>query len=171
LEIFFMSKKTLWSISSLARETGRNFRTVAKALSGVKADGKLAGKPAWHMANCIAVLEQLEHRTGRVQQRAVPERFDPVLERQIHAIESASEEVATLLGKLRSERTVEARRAIVKGGGAKCVGALQRSLTSTIGSGSDAFLRELFVREQMDFVMSEILDLCQWTISPQEVSK
>jgi hypothetical protein len=163
-----MSKKTLWSISSLARETGRNFRTVAKALAGVKPDGKLAGKPAFLMANCIAALEQHERRTGYVRSKAAPERYDAELEAKIKAIEESTAAVEELLARLRRERSVDRRRRLIQAGEGRCVGALRRSLAATIGDDSSAFLRELFVRDQMDFVMSEILHLCQWSISPQE---
>jgi hypothetical protein len=162
-----MAKK-LWSLSGIASETGRNFRTIAKAMADLKPDAKVSGQPRWHMATALNALADHERRTGRVQHRHMPERYDPELEAKIAAIEAATEAVAKLLEKLRATPTVELRRELVEAGEAKCIGALERGLTATIGDGSDAFLRRLFANEQMSFVMNEVCDLCEWSISSLE---
>lgn len=48
---------SLHSLSSLAVETGRNIRTISKALKGVKPDGELKGKPAWFLTTALTALE------------------------------------------------------------------------------------------------------------------
>jgi hypothetical protein len=160
-----MAKKKLYSLNALALECGRNFRTLSKALSNVKPDGKdSSGKPRWYISTTVAALAEHERRTGRVPARAAPERFDPAVEAQIAAIEISGAEVDALLKRLRAEPSVERRRTMVENGAGRCVGAHERALAATIGSGTDAFLRQLFVDQQMQAVMGQVADLCEWRV-------
>jgi hypothetical protein len=163
-----MSKKTLWSVSSLATETGRNFRTVAKALTGVKPDGKLAGRPAWHMSSCIAALEEHERRSGRVQHRHVPERYDPQLEAQIAEIESTGGAVEKLLEKLRALPDAPARRALIEGGAGRVVGRFERALKVTIGDNAHSPLRQCYIDTMMSELLGELCALCEWSPVPAQ---
>jgi hypothetical protein len=53
--------KQLWSISAIAVETGRDRRTVAKALNGVPADGAIdGGHSGWHLSTALAALAALD---------------------------------------------------------------------------------------------------------------
>jgi hypothetical protein len=54
----------LHSIESIAVETGRDRRTVAKALSGIAPDGELRGKPAWRLATAIKALNRRSGEGG-----------------------------------------------------------------------------------------------------------
>jgi hypothetical protein len=160
-----MAKK-LWSLSGIAAETGRNFRTVAKALANIKPDGQIAGKPAYFLTTGIAALDQLECETGRLQHRRAPERYDPIVEGWVTAIETTGATIGSFLAKLRAEPSAARRRAMVEGGAGRCVGAHERALEVTV-EGPNAFLRRLFVDSQMDIVTSEILRLCEWQLDEQ----
>lgn len=162
-----MAKRKTYSLNALATETARNFRTLSKALSDVRPDGKAAdGKPRWYLATAVAALAEHERRTGRVPSRQVPERYDPMLEAQIREIEESGRDVDAFLAKLRAAATVELRREIVQTKG-RVVGKHERALTSSIGDGSDAFLCRLFVDEQMRMLLGEIATLCAWhRVSP-----
>jgi hypothetical protein len=164
-----MAKRTLWSLSGLANETGRNFRTVAKALEGVRPDGKnAAGKPLWCMATAIQALDEHKRRTGRVSTRTAPERFDPEVERWIGEIEATGAAVDGFLGRLRAMPSAEARRKLVENGGGRCVGAYERALVTSIGHGASAPLRRVFIDSMMDNVMSKVLALCEWRLDETE---
>jgi hypothetical protein len=66
-----MSKQQkLWSINRLSTELQRNPRTVARALDDVPEDGKLAGRPAWHMSTAIDALRQYEGGSNRFDGRS-----------------------------------------------------------------------------------------------------
>jgi hypothetical protein len=161
-----MAKK-LWSLSGLAEETGRNFRTLAKAMANVKPDGKAPdGGRRWYMATAVAALERHVAQTGRVPEKTV-ERFDPVLERQILEIELTGAEMDKLLARLRAEQSIERRRALIEGGAGKCVGAHERALTATIGTGSSAPLRQVFIDEMLRPVLAEVAALCEWRIEAE----
>jgi hypothetical protein len=158
-----MTKK-LWSMSGLAAEAGRNFRTLAKAMANVKPDGKAPdGTPRWFMATAISALDEHTRRTGRVPTRAVPERFDPQIEAWCSEIETTGAAVDALLKRLRGEQSVEHRRALIEGGAGKCIGKYGRALEVTV-TGPDAFLRRPFVDQQMSHVMAEVAALCEWRV-------
>jgi hypothetical protein len=160
-----MAKRKLYSLNALALECGRNFRTLSKALATVKPDGKAAdGRARWYLATAISALAEHERQTGRVPTRAAPERYDPQTEAWCAEIETTGAAVDGLLAKLRAEPNVERRRALIEGGAGRCVGAHERALAASIGTGTDAFLRQLFVEQQMQAVMSQVVDLCQWRI-------
>jgi hypothetical protein len=162
-----MSKK-LWSLSGLSSETGKNFRTVARALEGVRADGRAKdGKPVWRMATALAALDEHTRKTGRVQHRPAPERFDPQTEAWCSEIETTGAAVDALLKQLRAEQSVEHRRALIEGGAGKVIGRYERALEATV-TGPDAFLRRAFVDQQIGSLSGEILGLCEWTIAPAE---
>jgi hypothetical protein len=57
--------KTLFSISALATELGRDRRTIATALSGVPGDGTLQGNPAWILSSALSALERHDGRGRR----------------------------------------------------------------------------------------------------------
>jgi hypothetical protein len=163
-EIISMSKKTLWSLSSLARETGRNFRTVQKALADVTPDGKISGQPRWFMSSCIAALEEHERRTGRVQHRQVAaDRFDPALEAQICEIEAAAEGVEKLLVQLRALPDAPVRRAVIEGGAGRVVGRYERALVSTVGDNAHSPLRRVYIDKMMSDLLGELCALCNWS--------
>ena len=50
--------RTLYSISGLATELGRDRRTIAKNLEAVMPDGDLRGGKAWYLATALAALAQ-----------------------------------------------------------------------------------------------------------------
>jgi hypothetical protein len=157
--------KKLWSLSGLSGETGRNFRTVAKALEFVKPDGRnAAGKPLWRMATCIGALDAHTRRTGKVPTRAVPERYDAKLEGQIAEIEHSGKALDEFLVRLRGAATVEDRRRLVEREG-KCVGAHERALQATVGDGDHAFTNQLYVDHMMDLILRELRALCEWTVA------
>jgi hypothetical protein len=161
-----ITMKKLWSLSAIAAETSRNFRTVARALTGVKADGRSRdGKPRWHLSTAIAALDVHTTRTGRVPTRAVPERYDPILEAQIRSIEVTGAEVDKFLAELRAA-PVERRQELIETGG-KCVGRLERALRETIGDGTDAPLRAAYIDQMLGEVLNEALSLCESAATTQ----
>jgi hypothetical protein len=163
--------KRLWSLSGIAAETGRNFRTCARALERTKPDGKSKdGKPRWLLATAIAALAERERQAGRVPHRPVPERFDAKLEAQIAEIEESGKEVDALLAKLRGEKSIEARRALVESGAARVVGSHERALAATIGDGASAPLRRVFCDSMMERITSEVLALCEWRLDEAEAA-
>lgn len=54
----------LWSVNAAASELGRDRRTVAKALDGVKADGRIGDRPAWLLQTIINALSDRATPTG-----------------------------------------------------------------------------------------------------------
>jgi hypothetical protein len=158
-----MAKK-LWSLSGLAEETGRNFRTLAKAMANVKPDGKAPdGKRRWFMATAVAALERHVAQTGHVPDKVVA-RFDPKVEAQILEIEHTAVVLDEFRGRLRSTEGVEERRRLVEREG-KCVGAHERALQATVGDGDHAFTNQLYVDHMMDLILRELRLLCEWTVA------
>jgi hypothetical protein len=154
----------LWSISGLASETGRNFRTVSRALEGVRPDDKAPdGKPRWRMETAIKALADHTARTGRVPDKVV-QRYDPALERQILEVERTAVVLDDFRGRLRSTEGVEERRLLVEREG-KCVGAHERALQATVGEGNHAITNQLYVDRQMDLILRELRVLCEWTVA------
>jgi hypothetical protein len=155
-----MAMKKLWSLNQLSIECGRNFRTLAKALSAVKPDATVAGKARWHLQTAIAALtaheRRMELQTGRVLTRPAPEKYDPKLEAQIATLEAATEEVDRFLKKLRAEPTVEGRRMLLQGGAGRCIGAFDAALQATVGDDGNAFLRKAFCDGQMGQLIGEV---------------
>jgi hypothetical protein len=163
-----MGKRTLWSLSGLALELNRNFRTVSRAIATIKPDGKSAdGKPRWFLSTGAAALAEHERKTGRVPSRPVPERFDPVVEAQIAEIDASGKDVDQLLAKLRAEPNVERRRVLVDGGAGKSVGRHERALQATVGDNTHSALRQCYVDAMINNVLAEIAALCEWKVSPQ----
>jgi hypothetical protein len=160
-----MAKRKLYSLSALATECGRNFRTLSKALSDVKPDGKAPdGKPKWHLATAISALAERERLTGRPSSRPALPRYDARLEAQIAGVEQTGREVDALLAALRAEPAVERRREMVERGDGRCIGAHMRALSASIGSGADAPLRRVFCDSMMERITSELLQLCEWRL-------
>jgi hypothetical protein len=118
------------------------------------------------MATAIAALEEHERRTGRVQHRAVPERFDPRLEAQIGEIEAAGELADALVKKLRALPDVPARVALMETGAGKCVGRYERALEATV-AGPDVGepLRRVFVDRMHEDLIGELVALCGYDLS------
>lgn len=58
----------IFSISGLATEIGCDRRAVAKALSGVKPDGKLKGKPGWRLATALAAMRKNANGNGHAEE-------------------------------------------------------------------------------------------------------
>lgn len=52
--------KKLWSLNALETETGRDRRTIGKALAGVTADGKLGSRDAWHLSTVLVALARYD---------------------------------------------------------------------------------------------------------------
>src|SRR3712207_5628873 len=48
--------KKLWSLTALETETGRDRRTLGRALSRVPADGQIGEYPAWFLTTVLAAL-------------------------------------------------------------------------------------------------------------------
>jgi hypothetical protein len=157
------AKRALYSINRLSDETGRNQRTIARALADTPPDGRIAGRPAFHLATALDALAAHERRTGRQPNRSMPPRADHELETKIAELEAATEQVDAFLKTLRAEPTVEGRRAL----DAKCIGRLDRALAATIGTGSGAFLRKVFCDDQMGQLIAEVMALCEWTVKPE----
>jgi|APMI01.1.fsa_nt_gi hypothetical protein len=63
----------LWSINAAATELGKDRRTVAKALDGVPADGRIGVRPAWLLSTIIAAMN--------AGASAPPGQLDPAHER------------------------------------------------------------------------------------------
>jgi hypothetical protein len=161
------NKRRLWSLSGLASESGRNFRTISKALANIKPDGKIAGKPAWFMSSCIVALDEHVARTARMPTRAAPERFDPVVEAKIAKIEESGRSVDALLRRLRAEQNIERRRAIIEAGVGRVVGEHERAIMATVGDNAHSPLRLVFVEKMMGDLVAEITTLCEWRVAPQ----
>lgn len=66
--------RTLFSISGLATELGKDRRTISNALAAVPPDGQIGARPGWHMLTALAALGW----TGR---KPDGERLDPDHER------------------------------------------------------------------------------------------
>src|SRR4051794_32084844 len=61
--------KKLWSLTALETETGRDRRTLGRALSRTPADGQIGKHPAWLLTT---VLEALAHYDKKPAKSEVP---------------------------------------------------------------------------------------------------
>jgi len=66
--------RTLYTLSALSVELGRDRRTIARALSAVPPDGKVSGHGAWHLLTALQAL-------GWIGRKSEGERLDPEQER------------------------------------------------------------------------------------------
>jgi phage terminase Nu1 subunit (DNA packaging protein) len=57
--------KKLWSLNALEVETGRDRRTIGKALAGVPRDGTIGKNDAWHLSTALAALDRHDLPNGR----------------------------------------------------------------------------------------------------------
>jgi phage terminase Nu1 subunit (DNA packaging protein) len=57
--------KKLWSLNALEVETGRDRRTIGKALAGVPRDGTIGKNHAWHLTTALNALDRHDHPNGR----------------------------------------------------------------------------------------------------------
>jgi hypothetical protein len=158
-----MAKRKLYSLNSLSTECGRNFRTLSRALSDTPPDGKVAGRPAWFMQTALGALDRHVATTGRIPSRPAPARFDPALERQILEIEASGKALDEFLVRLRAA-TVADRRRLVEAEG-KVFGRHQRALAATVGTGTEAPLRRVYVDTMLGAVQAELLELCEWKLN------
>src|SRR5919199_3632639 len=56
----------VWTLSGLEVETGRDRRTIARALRGVPPDGKIEGRhDAWFLRTALAALDRLDTPSTR----------------------------------------------------------------------------------------------------------
>jgi len=85
--------------NAISVETGRNFRTVAKALQEVQPDGKIGRHAAWFLETAIEAL-------GGRRVSGAGERLFDGLERAANAVDHG-------LRRMRRERSLEKRREIV----------------------------------------------------------
>jgi hypothetical protein len=157
------NQQRLWSVNRLSTELQRNPRTLAKALTDVPEDGKLAGRPAWFMSSAISALRRYEGGSNRFDGRS------PVGEDTLDAIEEASTEVSNMFERMRSQTDVERRRKILEEDG-RCVGRLQQAIEDDFAARDPAH-RELFgpwAREQFVAIMAETLSLCEWRLELED---
>jgi hypothetical protein len=54
----------LWTLSGLSTELGKNIKTLGRALSMTKPDGKIVGRDAWYLQTTIRAIERHECRNG-----------------------------------------------------------------------------------------------------------
>jgi hypothetical protein len=156
------TKQKLWSINALSAELQRNPRTLAKALADVPEDGKLAGRPAWHMSTAVQALRRYEGASNRFDGRSVGED-------RLDEIEEASAEVHEMFERMRAETDVEKRRKILDEDG-RCVGRLQQAIEDDFAARDPAH-RALFgpwAREQFVAIMAETLSLCEWRLELED---
>jgi hypothetical protein len=150
-----IDKSKLYSVNALAREFRHNERTVARAMRGVRPDGRIGRHPGWHLATASnamrAYADDSAHLLGRTGAS------DPLA-----GLMPAADRVDALLKGLRAEPDVSRRRDILRRDG-KCVGELERALEAVFATGGPecpALLRP-WLSEQLIEIMSETLALCQ----------
>jgi hypothetical protein len=151
----------LYGIATLAVELDKDRRTIAKALRHVPADGRSeTGDNVWYLKTAIAALEQSEGHRGSVGE----------INAIIIELEYTASCVDEFLNKLRAEPDIEKRRAIVKSGEARCVGALVRAVEKAHATQSEA--RRVVERPYIDNIIrgaaSAVFGLCHWTIADDD---
>jgi hypothetical protein len=164
-----MSKKQkLYSINSLTGELRRNFRTLAKALASVPADGTLAGRPAWHLSSAIAAMREYETGSNRFDGRlsvddaggedAVPP-----------AIAAAVDAVQDLVKRMRSEPDVDRRRELLRADG-KRVGRLHQLIESDLRARGPEYteIYKPYFSQMFAHVTAETMALCELRYVPDD---
>jgi hypothetical protein len=113
-----MSKQQkLWSINRLSTELQRNQRTIARALTDVPEDGKLAGRPAWFMSSAVAAMRRYEGGSNRFDDRhSVGDDRSEDWRSGDYApppyVAAAADRAFAMLDRMHDAATVEERRAI-----------------------------------------------------------
>jgi hypothetical protein len=113
-----------YTLEALATETGRDRRTIGKALANVAPDGRDSrGRPVWKLATCMAALDR---RGGRVGSAGDVARLSGEAERLIDLL---------VQGLKRAEaepNLIERRKVLLPVG--KYIGALDRLLEEATGA-------------------------------------
>jgi hypothetical protein len=152
----------LFSISALSTELARDRRTVAKALSHTRPDGKTAGgDDAWFLVTALSALDRSEdrrsHRHGGDN-------------RDIDEVEFTSQKVHELLERLRSEPSIERRRQMIEDGQGSVVGEFARAVERA-QSQSNETMRTIsapYADRMVGGAIGELFRLCDWKL---DVSK
>ena len=155
-----IDKPKLYSINALAREFRHNERTVARAMRGMRPDGRIGKHPGWHLATASnamrAYADHSAHLLGRTG-----------ADDKLAALMPAADRVDALLKGLRAEPDIERRRQLLRQNG-RCVGELERVLEAVFeaaGPEAPALFRP-WLSEQLIEIMSETLALCEMRFSP-----
>jgi hypothetical protein len=143
----------LHSIESIAVETGRDRRTIAKVLREVPPDGELKGRPAWYMKTA---LQRLNRRLGGGGTTAVAADSDELLQ------------LATTIDRgfkhARGIADLEERREFLRELGPS-VGRLDQKLSAL---NPDEEIVGTIVQERIvGDMISEFLALANWQLRPE----
>jgi hypothetical protein len=160
-----MSKQQkLWSVNRLSTELQRNPRTLARALTDVPEDGKLAGRPAWHMSTAVQALRRYEGGSNRFDDRlSVDEDAVPP------AISAAVDAVQDLVARMRSEESVERRREMLQTEG-KRVGRLHDLIQGDLAARGPEFptIYGPYFKEMFAAVVAETMALAEMQLAPDD---
>jgi hypothetical protein len=154
-----MMARKLWSLSALATEMQINVRTAARMLAGVEPDGRLATRPAWHLATAIKALGEYQAQSDRLNDRRLNGSAGAPPDPSLAKLESLARDVTEGLRRLRAAPPDE-RVEVLQGFGAS-VGRLDSLLGQTIaaqGPGADTTLAP-FHHELMAATVREIIEL------------
>jgi len=144
--------RSLFTVEGLARELGRDRRTVAKALHRQAPDGRIRGRDSWFLSTALALLNRREVAS-------------PVLE-CLKEVERCYAAVQGALEKLRNEPDVEKRRRIVRRSPIPLGALLQAMRDAYAGTtGHDHVIGELFHNEAARVVIGEVMHLCRFRLA------
>jgi hypothetical protein len=158
----------LWSLSAIAVETGRNIRTLSRALRSVPPDGFDRKQPRWFLSTALIALAQHEVASDHLQGRTSNGGHHPARP-MLDAIEAATAELDGLLTALRGTPDVEARRAILERRG-RAVGRLQQALDRQLAADDARDIFRPFAEGVMRDLLAELLDLCEFRLDRQSVA-
>lgn len=145
----------LFSISALSTELARDRRTIAKALSHTRPDGKTAGgDDAWFLVTALTALDRKEDRRGR---------HGGGDDGDIRELEFVERKLRAFFEKLRAEPDIEKRRAMIEAGEAAVLGEFERALEHARAHNSEATrqVEQPFINQMLGGMISELLSLCQ----------
>jgi hypothetical protein len=146
----------LHSIETLAVETGRDRRTVARALRNVTPDGKAKGRPAYRMATALAALNRRAGGTGSTTRRGDPD-ADGLLQ------------LATTIQQgfqhARSIANIEERREFLKELGPS-VGLMDQKLSAL--NPDDQIMGTIVHEHILGGTISTFLKLMEMTLRPEQ---
>lgn len=150
----------LFSLNGLATETRLDRRMVGNILANVRSDGKLNGKPAWHLSTFLRARERREAYSGRRSSSATDDS-------DLFRLEQAAQAVDTLLDELRGIPDIEERRRLLQSGRGHVIGELTDALARSRGFLSDnaRLVSQPFADGACGAAIAELMQLCGWQIA------
>ena len=146
----------LHSIEGIAVETGRDRRTVARALRNVTPDGKAKGRPAWRLTTALAALNR---RAGGSAGSAIT-RGDPDADGLLQLAQTIEEGFE----RARKIKDIEQRRAFLKELGPS-VGLMDQKLSNL--NPDDEIVGTIVHEHIIGGTISTFLNLMEMTLRPE----